>query len=252
MKHIALRARCVHSIGPYTAPGLGDRIHSVIIGWTYSRAHDTPVTLHLTADKWSGGQFSNKADSWAEILALLPAGRVLVRSHPVTPDTEQDWLAYLQRRGIEAELYSYRDFPGKHETVPGFDIAPYLRLIPLLEADGDVELPAKFFTVQWDSNSKARSIAQPQRETVIARYKADGYKPVVVGGEAADSRLRWSLKAVAYAMSKAAFHVGVDSAFFHLAQLYMPWQRIHLYHGDFLSHHGQRARDNGARMNLYL
>jgi hypothetical protein len=83
---------------------------------------------------------------------------------------------------------------------------------------------------------------------------ADGFQPVVVGGEATEKHLGWSLKHIAYAMSKAAFHVGVDSGFMHLALLYVPYHRTHLYNeaGGYISHHAKRARDNGAIINLHL
>jgi hypothetical protein len=252
VKHLALRARCVHSPAPYTTPGLGDRVHSAIVGWVYGQAHSTPVTLHLTADKWRGGQYGNKSESWAEIVGLFPEGCLSLCPHPVTPETETEWLEYLRQRGYSAELYAYGDYPGKYESTASFDIAPYLKRIPRLSAEPqDIELPGKFATVQWDSNSQARTLPTSEREVIVNRYKAAGYKPVVVGGESTDLKLRWSLKHIAYAMSRAAFHVGVDSAFFHLAQLYMPWERVHLYTSGFYSHHGLRARDNGAQINLY-
>lgn len=254
MRHIAIRARCLNTIAPFTTPGLGDRIHSAILGWVYGQRTGKSATLHLTDDKWHGGQFGNKSDSWHEIVRLFPAGSMRVQHHAVLPHNEKGWLQYLSSVGIDAEIYSYGDYPGKFETIAGFDVAPYFKQIPLLTAEEqDVKLPAKFFTVQWDSNAKSRRIPGDKRLGIIEHYRRTGYKPVLVGGESSGV-LRWSLKHIAYAMSKAAFHVGVDSAFFHLAQLYMPWDRIHLYNlpGGFHSHHALRARDNGAQINKYL
>jgi hypothetical protein len=254
VRHIALRARCVHTPAAYTTPGLGDRIHSAIVGWCYGQAHDTPVTLHLTDDKWHGGRFGNKSESWTEIVRLFPAGSLRLHHHSVTPETEPEWLAYLRRK-FDAVPYRYGDHPGKYESVAALDIAPYLKRIPLLSAEPqDMKLPARFVTVQWDASARSRTLPAPRQEAILRGYRADGYKPVVVGGESEDYKLRWSLKYIAYAMSKAAFHAGVDSAFFHLAQLYMPWERIHLYHAPegFRSHHALRARDNGAQINRYL
>jgi hypothetical protein len=254
VRHIAIRARCLNTKAPFTAPGLGDRIHSAIIGWTYGQCTDEPATLHLTHDKAFGGRFGNKSDSWKEIVSLFPVGSLKLQHHGVLPETEREWLAYLNGAGIAAEMYSYDDYPGKYPS-PGFDVAQYLKQIPTLIAEEqDVKLPAKFFTVQWDASAKSRSIPGDRRAAIMERYRRTGYKHVVVGGESPDPQLRWSLKCIGYAMSKAAFHVGVDSAFFHLAQLYMPWERIHLYGmpGGFRSHHALRARDNGARINLNL
>jgi len=240
-KHIALRSRSVHNPDKaYTTPGLGDRIHSCTVAWVYSQAHDTPVTLHLTAEKWAGGQFANKPESWAEIVSLFPRGTIGVQPHEVGGLTDAQWLAYLQAKGIDAEFYWYGDFPGKFETPVDLDIAPYLRCIPLLQAEAqNIELPERFITVQWDSNQARRTIAPEKRPAVLAQYP---FPPVVVGGEATQKHLGWSLKHIAFAMSRADLHVGVDSAFFHLAQLYMPPERIHLYNEPegFFSHHALR------------
>ncbi len=246
MKQIAIPARSVSDPSrSYTCTGLGDRIHTVTIGWAYSQSHG-PVTLHLTADKMTGGQFGNKPESWKEIVGLLPAGQVRLRSHAVSPATETEWLAYL---GDEVETYHYGDYPGKHEAKVGFDVSQYLKHIPRLAAKPqEIELPRWFVTVQWDAGGSSRRIDKANR--VADEYRRRGYEVVMVGGEATGD-LRWSLPHIAYAMSKAAHHVGVDSAFLHMAQLYMPCDSIHLY-GNPLSHHAKRAVDNGARLNPYL
>jgi hypothetical protein len=241
VKHLAVQARSFRGNRPYTTPGLGDRIHTAILGWVYGQCTDEPVTLHLTDDKWKGGQFSNKPESWAEIISLFPAGRLQVCHHLVSPRSEAEWIEYLKSCGYDVEQYGYGG--------AGFDISRYLRVIPFLKAPPqDIDLPERFITVQWDSNAKSRTIPAHKRAEVLERY---GCEAVIVGGEAKDDRLRWSLKHIAYAMSKAVHHVGADSAFFHLAQLYMPWWSIHLY-TQAPSHHSLRARDNGAPVNLHL
>ena len=59
MKHLALRSRSIRprqgfpNGRPYTTPGLGDRIQSILCAYQYGKAHKTPVTLHITDDKWS-------------------------------------------------------------------------------------------------------------------------------------------------------------------------------------------------------
>lgn len=188
--------------------------------------------MHLTADKWRGGQFGNKPESWREVVGLFPAGSVALRVHPVEGLPEPKWLAYLRGQGIDAEAFWYGDFPGPREVPEALDIAPYLRRIPLLTAEPqDAELPDRFYTGQWDSTSvKRRACVRPRFEI----------PEVTVGGDAKDP-FRWSLKHIAYAMSKAEFHAGVDSAFMHMAQLYMPPERIRLY-GESDSHHARRLR----------
>jgi len=224
----------------------------------YGQAHDTPVTLHLTCEKWQGGQFGNKPESWAEIISLFPHGAISLQVHNYKLDSgrsENGWLAHLKKVGIDAELYYYADHRGEYESVERLDISPYLARIPRISAEHrSVELPCRFCTVQWDSTQRGRTITPAHRDGVLARYRADGIEPVVVGGEAAQKNLRWSLKDIAYAMSEAEFHAGVDSAFMHMAMLYMPMDRIHLYNepDGFYSHHALRARDNGAPFNQEL
>lgn len=232
MKHIAVPCRGAYDASrPFTATGLGDRIHAVTIAWSYSQAHRTPVTLHVTAPMMEGGEFGNKPESWREILSLLPPGNVELRAHRVSPRTEAEWI-----RHCGAEPYEYTDYLPRY----GFDAVPYLKAIPLLDAEPQqVVLPPRFFTTQWDAGGPAR-----RRPRNVSGY--DGVA-VTVGGEGVV--FRWDLKLIAYAMSKAYAHVGVDSAFFHLAQLYMPIGQIHLHCGDRRSHHVLRAADNGARIN---
>jgi hypothetical protein len=225
VRHIAVRATSVQARRPFTAPGLGDRIHLCTVGWVLA-----PCTLHLTGDKMVGGRFSNKPESWSEIVRLFPKGAITLQAHDTSPESESEWLDYLRRRGIDAEPYRYGDFPGPYETPVALDIAPYLKQIPLLTAQAqDVSLPERFYTAQWDANGAKRRVAK--------RPTYDETE-LIVGGEAQDP-FRWSLKHIAFAMSKAAFHAGVDSAFFHMANLYLPPERIHLY-GGLESHHAKR------------
>jgi hypothetical protein len=211
VRHIAAQAMSLYSPRPFTATGLGDRIHWATIAWTLA-----PATLHLTRAQVTGGQFGNKPESWAEIVSLFPAGSVAVQTHDFQPTSETEWLAHCG-----AERFDYAD----------------MRRIPLLTAEAhNASLPERFYTAQWDANGPSRAVRKPPTFDLPT---------VVVGGQAKDP-LRWSLKAIAYAMSRAEGHVGVDSAFFHLAQLYLPPERIRIYHRDSPSHHVLRARDNGV------
>ena len=247
MNHIAIPARSVNSDRPYTCTGLGDRIHTVTIGWAYSQVHG-PTTLHLTRDKLTGGQFGNKPESWQEVWNLFPGGYVSLQTHDCSPNTEAEWLRYL---GNGVESYCYYDYPGKFESREGFDVSKYLKRIPLLTAEPkELDLPRWFVTVQFDAGGKSRCLPTADRLAVVEQYTRRGYTPVVIGGEA-QGKLQWSLPHIAYALSKAAHHVGVDSAFLHMAQLYMPCDAIHLYSKGSMSHHAKRAVDNGARLNVY-
>ncbi len=255
MKHLALRARSVrNSKNPFTATGLGDRIHSLTLAWSYHNVYNVPVTIHLTKSKQIGGQFDNKKQSWQEILDLFPKNTVEIAYHDYEPKDEKDWIQYLKDSKIHAEIFWYKDHPGPHETPVKLDISQYLGKIPKLPAEPvDLNLPERFITCQWDSTDSARTLKPHLREMVMENYKRQGYEVVVVGGESPDKNLNWSLKHIAYAMSKADMHVGVDSAFMHMAFLYMPFSKVHLYNepNGFYSHHFRRAIDNGIKLNKY-
>lgn len=255
MKHIALRAKSVRNPNnPFTATGLGDRIHSVTLAWCYSKVHKTPVKIHLTKSKQVGGQFDNKKQSWKEILDLFPAGSVDIGYHPYEPKDEKDWIRHLKEHNIDAELFWYADHPGPYESPSKLDISEYLKDIPRLKADPvDMQLPERFITCQWDSSDRSRTLKPHLREMVMDNYKRQGYEIVTVGGESPDKNLNWSLKHIAYAMSKADMHIGVDSAFMHMAFLYQPFNKIHLYNepNGFYSHHFRRAIDNKVKLNQY-
>ena len=61
----------------YGAPGLGDRVHSVLLSYNYALANDDSVNLHLTKHHWN----RNKPESWAEILDLFPDNKVNIIPH---------------------------------------------------------------------------------------------------------------------------------------------------------------------------
>lgn len=238
MNHLAVRSRSLNSDRPFTATGLGDRIHAVTCAWAYSQAHG-PVTLHIDQTKMEGGQFGNKPESWREILDLLSPGHVQICNWQIRPKTESEWLGLLHDAGIEPKLWRYGDFPGTHDDGLGIDIVPYIRDIPRLEApDLNVELPERFATEQWDANGPARR--HPHQHEIRAQYRKRGLYLLTVGGEA-DEPYRTSLAHAAYAMSRAECHVGVDSGFMHLALLYLPRPRIHIP-GEAHSHHLKRLR----------
>jgi hypothetical protein len=97
MKHIAIRSTSVRKRNrPYTTPGLGDRVHTVLIGLLYSLSHNVPVTLHLTSDKWD----KQKPESFKEILSLIPPGLVHIQPHAVSNLPEDKWLSYLSCKGF--------------------------------------------------------------------------------------------------------------------------------------------------------
>ena len=132
MKHIALRSKSVRSGDrPYTTPGLGDRVHSALIAFQYAKAYNSPVTIHITHDKWSiagGIPSEKKKKSWVEILALFPTDALYIEPHPVENLSEVDWIKYLRSQGYNAYIYHYADTIHMHpnETPAGIEMSLWL------------------------------------------------------------------------------------------------------------------------------
>ncbi len=254
MIHIAVRSMSVRKRKrPYTTPGLGDRIHTVLIGFLYSLKNNIPVTLHLTQDKWD----KHKPESFKEILNLLPPDRVYIKSHPVSNLIENDWLRYLKQTGINAIPYCYKDYLGKFEDVEELDISEYLHLYPCIKPLDNklTNLPKKYITVQWDSTDEARRLSNIEIKNIELQYRNQGYEIITIGGNALEENLRSSLKDIGNAVYYADMHVGVDSGFMHFAQLYKKPENIHMYNKDTnknnWSHHLKRAVDTGVIFNKY-
>jgi len=248
MKHIALRSMSVrNNSNPYTTPGLGDRAHSVLMAYQYGKAHNTPVTLHLTSDKFGK---PHKKVSWKE-LSEMTDGFVQYQDWPVCKLSEKEWLKYLKDKGVDAEIYHYKDTMHMHqfEEADGIEISQYFKELPCMEpidCSADLNLPEKFVTVQWDSTDAGRRPSPILAHKLEQDCKDAGYEIVVIGGQAKNDLLRDSLKHIGYAISKANHHLGVDSGMIHVAQFYKPWSKIHIWKPKFISHHFVRAKNNGA------
>lgn len=254
MKHIALRSKSVRSGDrPFTCPGLGDRIHALLTARQYGIKHNTPVTVHITDDKWSvaGGVKSDKKKiSWAEIINLFPENTVDVKPWPVENLYENEWISYLNKKGIDAEIYYYKDTAYMHpnENKTDLEMSQYLKKPLLLKPkDVSIKLPKKFITVQWDSTDAGRNISEILLTEIYSKYNCEH---VHVGGQSKDNLLKNSLAHIGYAMSKAEYHVGVDSGMMHVAQLYLPHEKIHIYNqvNGYKSHHLVRAEMNGSKV----
>jgi len=249
VKHIALRSKSVRSGDkPYTTPGVGDRAHSVLLAYQYGAAHNTPVTLHLTSDKFGK---RHKKDSWAELTKMVH-GAVELKVWPVCNLPEEEWLAYLSEQGYDAEIYYYKDNLKLHpnETVVPLEISQYLKTLPCLEPlPIKLSLPKKFITVQWDT-SPDRAISPIKIAAVENAYRSKGYDIVTVGGQAKTVELRDSLVHIGFAMYHAKYHVGIDSGMMHIAQFYKNYDDIHIHNERYKSHHLYRAVKNGSKLNF--
>ena len=253
MKHLVMRAySTIKKNFFYGAPGLGDRIHHIMLCYNYSLVENTPVTLHLTKYQWN----RHKPDSWPEIMSLFPEGKVFIEKHlDHEPKDNKSFLEFVKNVGYKnAEEQIYDDFPQRFEPKEGIHCSKYLKLFPNLTAKGqqDLSLPSNnFITVQFDSTSKNRMMKQKNRQQILAKYK--NYEKIIVGGESTNPLLKNSLAHIAFAMSQAKFHVGVDSGFLHMSQLYFDAEKIHIYttrDPSKWSHHLRRGYNNGMKINL--
>jgi len=251
---LAARVSSVYGLNiPYTATGLGDRIHLMTIAWAYANANNSFVTMHIS----SNGMTTKKRESFTEINNLFPKERIALEIHSFEGTNEDEWLKYLLDKGIEASPYYYGDHLGRREKRVGIDISVFLKDFPKLSNEPEpsikFDLPTKFFTTQWDSNAPTRTLPDSAQVNILGKYRELGYETVVLGGKSLQAPMRDSLSAAAGALSKAEMHVGVDSGFMHLAFLYLEFSKIHLYIDPkgYWTHHLLRAFDNGCIRNFH-
>ena len=249
-----MRVSSVHEQNtPYTATGLGDRIHLMTIAWAYAKATNTFVTMHIS----SNAMTIKKRESFVEIINLFPKGIISIEIHPFIGTDEVKWLKYLSEKGIEAKPFHYGDHLGRYEKRVGIDISEFLKDFPKLSSSSkslsELNLPTKFFTNQWDSTAATRTLSESTQLEILDKYREQGYEPVVLGGKSLQAPMRDNLSTASAVLSKADFHVGVDSGFMHLAFLYLDFSKIHLYIDPkgYWAHHLLRAFDNGCIQNYH-
>lgn len=251
MKHLCAPAMSTSSANAlFTAPGLGDRIHLVTLGYLYSLHKQDTISLHLT------GAQSNcrNRESFREVLELFPNSSVNLVFHDFIPQNERDWFNYLSRLNIDAQSFHYGDHLGRYERTHGIDASRLLKKLPCLNIDSSYnQNDQKYITAQWDSTAPSRKISDYSRYQIEERYKELGYEVVTIGGEAKTPELKYDLRCISRVVSNAELHIGVDSAFIHLARLYLPSNRINFYIGPngFWSHHALRLRDAGVEINRF-
>lgn len=124
---------------------------------------------------------------------------------------------------------------------------------PRLDIDSwgmSMKLPENFITAQFDGNQSRNRLRDP--EGIIQEYRDQGYEVIIVGGRATDKRFspkQGNLKNIAYAMSKAQGHVGVDSGMMNLAKFCMKPEQITVYILEsFVSSFVRRLEEMGATL----
>lgn len=257
MKHVVQRYWSTRiSNLMYSCPGFGDIVHSCLLTYLYGQAHAEPATLHIASHQYN----RDKPATWAEVISLFPAGTVFLQPHKTGTMTDQEFLDLVQSQASNAELHYYKKYPGKLQTpiAPFFWVDDYLvaEKFPCLGAtdvNEEIQLPDRFATMQIDATSLQRRLTQDQIQQVYRKFADLGCEIVVVGGDAMDPALR-KAPGAGYAMSRASYHIGVDSGYMHLAQLYFRPENIYLYtnrdEGKW-EHHLKMARDNGCKINEY-
>jgi hypothetical protein len=241
--NLALKSKSFFKDMPYTTPGLGDRVHAILTAYLISKGK--PITIHLTHDKFGK---DHKKVSWNQLCSMVPNVRVMV--WPVNDMEEKDWLSYLKKQGFNCDSYYYGDINLPNRNTGTIDIGFLFDNLPCIEpvdcSDFFPKLPEKFATIQFDSTDKSRNTKDV--DLIKQKFIDQGYTLFAIGGQAKHEKLRDSLPHIGYLMSKADIHIGVDSGMFHLAQLYKPWNKIHIHKGSFVSHHLTRAIRNGINL----
>lgn len=244
MKHIALRSKSLLGNYDYTVPGLGDKIHTLLIAHNYSVKHDTPVKLHMTESQcYAKIDVYRKIRAWNELLELFPTD-ISYEPHRVQPANEERWKEYLG--GIDFYYYSDTMHMHPRDKVAPIDASKYLQFPQLPGVPVDIDLPDKFITTQWDSTDSGRRFDQKTIDKILGPYREQEYEVLTVGGAATDPKLK-QIKYCGYAMSKASYHVGLDSGFFHMAWMYLKPNNIYL-HIRKMNHHIFRGEKMGVNV----
>ena len=184
---------------------------------------------------------------WEEISSLFKPIEMSLKLLPIYPSSSLNNLNYINyyTYNISEENKEYQDLLSFHKDFPKIKVKDYSEYFP--------DLPEKFVTMQWDANLKRRRCSKNKVKNITEFYENIGYKTIIVGGQAENDTLRNDLHKIAYIMSKASLHAGVDSGFMHLAKIVMPSNKIHIYTSNFMdpyiSHHLKNVLKAGAVLN---
>jgi len=230
---------------PFRGIALGDRIDWLCTANMMAlRENDSHVLIHK----------EKEFVGWEEISSLFkPIEMTLKLSSSLN---NLNYINYY-RYNISQENKEYQDLLSFHKDFPKIKVKDYSEYFH--------DLPEKFVTMQWDagrpnlnsirSNAKFgnRRCSTDEIIRIINFYNNLGYTVVGVGGQAENDILRNDLHKIAYIMSKAALHIGVDSGFMHLAKIVMPSNKIHIYTSNYMhtdtSIHLKNVLKAGAVLN---
>lgn len=178
---------------------LGDRIDTILYAHFLSILRNEDVNI--------------KASNFGEFKVL----RTIMGANRVFLNVNVKGLETIVLNGYEAEKIK--------PIYKQFDDYPKCKKIEVLP----ISLPKKFVTVQWDAKQNYRKIKPERKEAIEQYYRDQGYDLVTVGGEAKNRSFREDLRATAFVMSRADYHVGADSGLMNFSKLVIPTENIHVY-----------------------
>ena len=202
--------------------GLGDRIdYLCTANMLAEQADDDFITIHkrYTPNPTQKQEFI----CWDELSSLFKPRHMILEMS----DNFNSNLKFLNypRYSISEKNNAYQDLLSALGDFPKIKVKDYSKDMP--------PLPKKFITMQWDAGQQRRRCSEDEIQRIVDFYKDLGYDIIGVGGQAGNAMLQNDLHKIAYIMSKADLHVGVDSGFMHLAKIVMPSNKIHIYTSNF-------------------
>jgi len=222
--------------------GLGDRIdYLCTANMLAQQADDDFITIHkrYTPNPTQKQEFI----CWDELSSLFKPRHMILEMS----DNFHSNLKFLNypRYNIGSKNDDYQNLLSSLGDFPKIKVKDYSKEMP--------PLPKKFITMQWDAGQQRRRCSEDEIQRIVDFYKDLGYDIIGVGGQAGNAMLRNDLHKIAYIMSKADLHVGVDSGFMHLAKIVMPSNKIHIYTSNFthqfVSTQLQNVLNAGAILN---
>jgi ADP-heptose:LPS heptosyltransferase len=220
--------------------GLGDRIdYLCTANMLAQQANDDFITIHkrYTPNPTQKQEFI----CWDELSSLFKPRHMILEMS----DNFHSNLKFLNYPRYDIKSEKYHNLLTSLGDFPKIKVKDYSKEMP--------PLPKKFITMQWDAGQLRRRCSENEIKRVVDFYKDLGYEIIGVGGQASNDMLRNDLHKIAYVMSKADLHVGVDSGFMHLAKIVMPSKKIHIYTSNFahqfISTQLQNVLNAGAILN---
>jgi ADP-heptose:LPS heptosyltransferase len=220
--------------------GLGDRIdYLCTANMLAQQANDDFITIHkrYTPNPTQKQEFI----CWDELSSLFKPRHMILEMS----DNFHSNLKFLNYPRYDIKSEKYHNLLTSLDDFPKIKVKDYSKEMP--------PLPKKFITMQWDAGQQRRRCSEDEIQRIVDFYKDLGYEIIGVGGQASNPILRNDLHKIAYIMSKADLHVGVDSGFMHLAKIVMPSNKIHIYTSNFthqfISRHLQNLLDVGTVLN---